>query len=63
MIGALPIEVYEARHFWIVMDAQGASWVVRSGAAWSERKPYRGGVRGVHRVDAATEQRIIGQLV
>jgi hypothetical protein len=63
MSGALPSEIYEARYFWIVTDTEGASWIVPSGAAWSQRKPYRGGVRGVRRADGATEQEIVRQLV
>ncbi|HZS01040.1 MAG TPA: hypothetical protein VFE37_20140 [Chloroflexota bacterium] len=63
MTGVLPIEVYDARRFWVVMDTEGTMWVVRHGAVWAQRKPYHGGVRGVQRADETAERLVIERLV
>ena len=59
MFAALPVEVHDARRFWVVMDSAGSTWVLPYGAGWAQRKPYRGGVRGMHRVDEAMEDLLI----
>jgi hypothetical protein len=63
MTGAPPREVYEARNFWVIEDVEGATWVVRPTAGWAQRRPYRGGVRGLHRLDEQSEDAILRRLV